>query len=255
VETLDAVVLAAGRLSTSEAARAGHEIKALVRIGETTPLRAMLAALRRTPQIQRVVIVGPQAVSESARSHDQWIAEGVSVHDNALAGLRAVSTRRVLLCSSDVPFVEAEHVKDFLARVPPDADIAYPIFGRDEFLAAFPEGRTKFARVGENLWTGGSVCVLTTRVGLANEKLMRQAFAARRSQLAMASFLGAGILTRHLVGTLRVDHVIERIEHLTGGKTVAVRGAHPALAMDCDSIVDVEYARLIDQKRTLHAPR
>jgi molybdopterin-guanine dinucleotide biosynthesis protein A len=252
---MDAVVLAAGRLRAHEAARAGHEIKALVHIGETTPLDAMLRALRRAPQIQRVVIVGPQAVSDSASGDDQWIAEGASIYDNALAGLRAVSTRRVLLCSSDVPFIEADHVQDFISRVPPGADIAYPIFERDEFLAVFPEGRTKFARVGSVRWTGGSVCMLTTRLALANERLIRQAFAARRSQFALASFLGAGILMRHLSGTLRVEHVSERIEYLTGGKTVAVRGAHPALAMDCDSIVDIVYARLIDEKRKPRASR
>jgi hypothetical protein len=248
VEAFDAVILAAGRLDADAAQRAGHSVKGVVRIGETTPLAAMLAALGRTPAITRTIVVGPDLRDAVAGAYDDWLDERASAEENALAGLRAARTRRVLLCASDVPFVTAAHVEDFLSRVPADADIAYPIFERDRFLQAYPGGRSKFARIGAKRWTGGSVCVIARDVALENERLIARAFRARRSQIAMASLFGLGVLVRHLAGTLEVEHVVARIRRLSGAKAVTIAGAHPALALDCDSLADIEYARVRAQR-------
>lgn len=243
MQEIDAVVLAAGRLSKADAKGAGHELKGLVRIGAVTPLRAMLGALRSSGCVSDVILVGPTAVRDAGDGFDRWLEEGRSGEDNALAGLRAARTRRVLLCASDVPFVRAEDVFGFLERVPHDAAMAYPVFERAEFLACFPDGREKFARLGGRLWTGGSVCLVERDMALENEPLIRRAFQARRSQAAMASLFGPVVLAKHFLGTLRVEDVVDRVGQLLGGKAVAVRGAHPRLAMDCDSIDDIEYAR------------
>ncbi len=238
---VDAVILAAGRFRPKEAARAGHEIKALMRIGDSTPLQAVLDAVHHTASIRRVIVVGPSSLRTMVTGVDRWLDEKSSGEENALAGLGAAGTQRTLLCASDMPFVTALQIEDFLSRVPDDAAFAYPIYEREEFLAAFPGGRSKFTRVAVADWTGGSLCVLSTELALAHERLLRRCFAARRSQVAMASLLGLPILLRHVLGRLTVEHVVRRVGELMGGKAVAVRGAHPALAMDCDSIVDVEY--------------
>jgi molybdopterin-guanine dinucleotide biosynthesis protein A len=249
VEALNAVVLAAGRLSAPDAARAGHEIKGLVRIGAVTPLQAMLDALRASNLAADVIVVGPRDAQEHVAGFDRWIPEGSSGEENALAGLRAARTRRVLLCASDIPFVQPGDIRDFLERAPFDAAAAYPIFERSEFLAHFPGGRDTFARLGKESWTGGSLCLIERDRALGSERLIRRAFLARRNQMAMAALLGPAVLAKHMTGTLRVEHVTERVSRLLGGKAVAVRGAHPRLAMDCDSIVDIEYARSIVQRR------
>jgi hypothetical protein len=240
--------LAAGRLHATDAARAGHEIKGLVRIGSVTPLQAMLDALRESGRIDEAIVIGPPAAQNKAGGFDRWIHEGSSGEENVLAGLRAARARHVLLCASDIPFIRAGDIRDFLERAPLEAAAAYPIFERTEFLACFPGGRDKFARLGEHAWTGGSLCLVERETALASERLIRRAFAARRSQLAMAALLGPGVFVKHLTGTLRVEHVIERISRLLGGKAVAVRGAHPRLAMDCDSIADIEYARSLVER-------
>ncbi len=244
METIDAVVLAAGRLSAREAQGAGGELKALIRIGGTTPLAAVLAAIKASRGIARVIVVGPRfAQEEAGASVDEWIDERPSGEENLFAGLRAARTHRALVSASDMPFVNASYVADFLARTPTDADFAYAIYTRDEFLSTFPGGRSKFARVGNANWTGGSLCLLNAELALRNAGLIRRAFAARRSQFALAALLGAQIAARHMTGRLAIEHIEGRLSRLTGGKAVAIRGAHPALAMDLDSAQDVEYAR------------
>ena len=243
MEKIDAVVLAAGRFVDPEARRAGAAIKAQVQVAGTTPFDAVLAALRASAAIDRLIVVAPRELHGYSRAVDAWVDEGATGEDNVLAGLASARTRRTMLSASDLPFVEAAHVDDFLARVPTDADFAYPVYERAEFLAVFPRGRTRFARVGLAQYTGGSMCIVNVKLALAQERLIRQGFAARKSQFAMASLLGTAGLVRYLTGRLEIEHVEQRLFELIGGRAVAIRGAHPALAMDCDSAAEVEYAR------------
>lgn len=242
MDRFDAVVLAAGRLPPVEATQAGCEVKALLSIGATTPLQTVLLALRGCDSIQRVFVVGPKNIKDLVAGAE-FIEERESGEANILAGLEAAGTRRVLVCASDAPFVRPEHIRDFLARVPDDTDFAYPVFLREEFLAEFPGARSRFARVGTSWWTGGSLCLLNRRLSLEHVSLIKRAFVARRSQPAMASLFGVEVLLRYATSTLQVAHIERRLSRLTGGVARAIRGAHPALAMDCDSLSDIEYSR------------
>ena len=243
MDPIDAIILAAGRLRDADAASAGVKIKALLRVGESTPLDAIVGAMRASRSVSRVIVVAPSELHGSSSQVDLWIDERMSGEDNVLAGLGSASTRRSIVSASDLPFVQAAHIDDFLDRVPDDADFAYPIYAREEFLAAFPQGRAQFARLADAHYTGGSLCLMNVEIGLRNAVLIRRAFAARKSQLAMASLLGLAGLVSYTRRRLRIEHVERRLGELTAGRAVAIRGAHPALAMDCDSALDIDYVR------------
>ena len=242
MEQFDAVVLAAGRLAPADAARVGCDVKALVSIGAATPLQTLLLALRGCGSIHDVFVVCPSGTKDLI-GDARFIEEKESGQSNLLAGLATAATRRVLVCASDAPFVNAAHIREFLALIPADTDFAYPVFFREEFLAEFPSGRTRFARVGKSFWTGGSLCLLNRSLALEHATLISRAFVARRSLPAMASLLGVEVLLRYATGTLHVAHIERRLSRLTKGVARAIRGAHPALAMDCDSVSDIEYSR------------
>lgn len=248
----DAIVLAAGRLPPQNGETDGGSLKAVISIAGRTPLAAIVTALRASQSVGRIVVIGPRSLRDRVSEVDEWIDEQPSGEENALAGLRAARTQRALLSASDVPFVQAAHVEGFLALVPPDADFAYPVFERDRFLAEFPGGRSRFARVGKGYWTGGSMCLINVGSALRNAPFIRRCFRARRSLIAMASLLGPNVLVRYCAGTLAVEDIERRIGRLSGGAAYAIRGAHPALAMDCDSAADVEYARSLSRRGVAH---
>jgi hypothetical protein len=252
MEKFDAVILAAGRLHAHDAELAGVEIKALVRVGDTTPLAAIVGAMRPSRRVARIIVVAPGDVHGSLPDVDEWVAEGKTGEENILAGLRTAHTRRAIVSASDAPFVNVDHVDDFLERVPDDADFAYPVYKSEEFLSEFPNGRSRFARVGGVQWTGGSICVMNVKLALANAAFIRRGFVARKSQLAMASLLGVDCVMRYAIGRLEIGDIERRIGRLTGGRAVAVRGAHPALAMDCDSATDIDYVRQRQHEHGLH---
>ncbi|MDQ6781417.1 MAG: nucleotidyltransferase family protein, partial [Candidatus Eremiobacteraeota bacterium] len=178
---LDAVVLAAGRLRAQDAQRFGVEVKALLPDAQgTTLLRRLMHALRGAPGIARIIVVGPKAAHGEAAEADVWIPERATGEENALAGIEQVRAAYTLLCASDLPFVCGDHIADFLARAA-GSDVAYPVFERSEFLAAFPGGRTRFARLAKTYWTGGSLCYMETALALRNAPLVRRAFSSRKS--------------------------------------------------------------------------
>lgn len=255
MELFDAVVLAAGRLPASDAACAGIELKALAPIGESTPLRAIAGALRASRSVARLIVVGPASIHGTLDCVDVWVDERASGEENVLAGLANAQTQRAIVTASDAPFVEAGHIDDLLSRIPDDVDFAYPVFRSDEFLSEFPQGRSRFARVGSALWTGGSMCVMNVAMALRKADLIRRAFRARKSQFAMASLLGADCILRYLTGRLAIADVERRLGRLTGGRALAIRGAHPALAMDCDDAQDIAYVRKRISADGLHEKR
>lgn len=239
----NAAVTAAGRLGPEAAQRYGTDIKALVRIGGRTLLATLVAALRGVPAIGRITVVGPAAARECGATVDTWLDERETGEENVLAALRGAGGGRLVVCASDLPFVTAHGVQDLLARTPSTADCAYPIFAREEFSAAFPGGRSSFARLADGEWTGGSVLVLNGDLVLRHERLLRRAFAARKNLMTLVALLGPSLALRYVTGRLRVDDVQARIGALTGGSIAAIRGADPALAMDCDEPQDFEYAQ------------
>jgi len=240
---LNAAVTAAGRLAPQEAARYGTDVKALVNIGGSTLLARLIDALRGVPEIGRIVVVGPREAQACGASVDVWLDERETGEDNLLTALRSAGAGRLLVCASDLPFVTSRSIDDLLRRTPPGVDCAYPIFSRAEFERAFPGGRSSFARLADGEWTGGSAMVLNAGLVLQNERLLRRAFAARKNLMTLAALLGPALALRFATGRLRVDHIQTRIGALTGGSMVAVRGADPALAMDCDDPQDFAYAQ------------
>ncbi len=209
------------------------------------PLRTVVDALRRSGRVERIVVVGPAEIHAAAADADELVAEHPSGHENLLAGLAAAQTRRVLVTASDLPFVAADHISELLDLVAEEVAFAYPIYRREEFLAHFPAGRRRFARADGAHWTGGSLCVVDSALAQRHRSLIRKGFESRKSVLALASLFGVGIALRALAGSVRITDVERRLSRMVGAPAQAIRGAHPALAMDCDDAADLEYARRV----------
>ena len=239
---LDAVITAGGRLSPADAARFGTDVKALVTIGGQPMIATVVGALRATPGIGRIVVVGPPAARAAVNGIDEWIDEFPTGEENLLAGLRAASTERIVMSASDLPFVTPASYAGLVDKTGPEVDAGYPIFRRDEFLRAYPRGRKSFATLADGEWTGSSAFVFNRRPIVDDDRLIRRAFGARKSLFALASLLGPELLAKFVFRRLTVADVERRAGTLLGAVVRAVYGADPALAMDCDDPADFTYA-------------
>lgn len=212
-------------------------------------LAVVVDALRKTPGTARIVVVGPQRARSSTAGVDQWIDEFPTGEENLIAALQAGTTDRIVFSASDLPFVTPSSYSTLIASVGTDVDAAYPIYRREEFLKAYPEGRSKFARLADGEWTGGSAFVLNRAPFLKNLNAVRRAFGARKSLFALASLLGPVLLLKFVSRQLRVADVERRASTVLGANVKAVTGADPALGMDCDDLSDLTYAHAGDARQ------
>ena len=228
----------------------GTDVKALVRVGGKPIIASVVDALRRTPEIGAIRVVGPAAARQCVSGVDEWIDELPTGEENLMAALRAARTERIVMSASDLPFVTPSSFAGLMDKVGPDLDAGYPIFKREEFLAAYPDGRSKFAALADGSWTGGSAFVLNRSPFLRDERVLARSFGARKSLYALASLLGPVLLARFAFGVLRIGDVESRASHVLGARVKAITGCDPALAMDLDDLGDFAYARA---ERTVQA--
>lgn len=246
---IDAVVTAGGRLTPGLAAHYGTDVKACASVGGATLLARTLAALRGVKEVERIVVVAPEAVRDAARA-DEFIAERATGEENLLAGMRAARGDRTIFCASDMPFVSDRSLADLLERSPSDACAVYPVFTREEFEQAYPKARSSFATLADGAWTGASAFVVRAQALLRHERVLTRAFAARKSLPALAALFGPALMLSYLRGALRVADVEARASALFGAPVVALRGADPALALDCDDAGDFDYAEALFARTT-----
>ena len=256
---MDAVVLAGGKNSAEMQAATGVENRALVRLGDRTMLEYVIAALREASCIGRIFVVGD--VPENTGY--ERLAPGATLVDNLFAGLRASEEaprppiqggpeRPVLAVTSDIPFLTAAAVEDFVGRAAATgADFCYPIIPIDVCLARFPQMRRTTLKVREGTFTGGNVMLLNPRIVIEHRGTILRAYAARKRPLQLGRMLGWGLLARIALaqafrpGILSVPMLEAAVSRVLGCRATAVVTELAEIGTDVDKPEDVAAARAL----------
>ncbi len=253
VPVFDAVLPAGGRIAGSFAQEAGAQIKALIALGGRTLLERTIDALRDTGRIGRIVVIGPDELRNHAatRAADAVLPEAESGPANIFRGLQWLSQQsdklpngaqtnalqeahRVLVVTTDLPFLTAQAINGFLEACPATAEVCVPIIRREAFEACFPDSCGFYVRLRDGEWTMGCAFLLNAPALTRNRLHIERIFEARKSQLAMARLLGPLFIARFLCGRLEVAHIQARCESVLGCTGHAVLGCAPELAFDID---------------------
>ena len=247
---VDAILPAAGRLKGPLAERMETEVKALFTVGDRTMLGRTIESARRCGQVGRIVVIGPDEIAShpDTAGADRVLPEGASGPENILSGLEfllaAGSPEKVLILTTDLPFLSPEMIASFLERCPPGADICMPAIDRASFDRRFPEAPREYVRLRDGQWTLGCAFLVDARALERSRARLTRAFAARKNQLAMARLLGPRFICRFLLGRLGIDDVVARCEEILQCPCAAVRECAPELAFDIDDEQDYAYAAL-----------
>jgi CTP:molybdopterin cytidylyltransferase MocA len=237
-----AVITAGGLIDGEFAAAAGTDVKALVSIRGVTMLQQAMDALRGAGVTQIAVVGGDEVKRACGSTVDRFVDEGPSGSENLLRALRAwPDNERLLYATSDLPYVTAAAVTDFVDRAG-QGTLAVALAEFAEFSARFP-GAPPFGikLAGERVVNGGLFSIPSG----AGEKLAAIAtrfFEARKKPWRMASLVGPAVLVRFLSGRLRVSDLETMALHVLQVPAQALRGCAPELAFDVDTIVEYRYA-------------
>jgi len=247
--SVPAVVTAGGRIDGAFAVKTGVEVKALCRLPDGRRLiDVVLGALRETPFVGRIVVVGPLAdlADVALPANTTLIAEAATGPENVQRGIQAVADggelpERLLLCTSDLPFVSAESLTQLAGMAPADAEIVYPVAERAVYEAAHRGSPNTFAKLAGREYTGGGAFLIDPRAIVANADLIAAVFHARKSQIGMARLLGLPSVLRFLTGRLTVAQAERRVTELIGCRCRALVGAPVELCADIDSLADYDW--------------
>jgi GTP:adenosylcobinamide-phosphate guanylyltransferase len=249
--SLDVVLPAGGRISGEFADETGISVKALIEIEGRTVLDRTLDAVRATGLVNRAVVIGPQeiAVHPCANSADAVLPEGGdSGPANILRGIEYLRETdgshadRVLILTTDLPFLTPGSIREFVDNCPTDAAFCAPLVSREAFEERFEGSGNTYVKLADGQWTMGGAFLVDPESIEANRNRIEAAFQARKSQIAMARLLGLGFIVKFLTGRLSIPDIESRCSKMLGCSCVAVPDSPAELAFDLDELTEYRYA-------------
>ncbi|HLI47268.1 MAG TPA: nucleotidyltransferase family protein [Chthonomonas sp.] len=250
MEFYDAILPADGRIGGAFAAKVGTTIKALIPWQGQTLLGSALSALRSTRQVRRVVVIGNEEVACEARrcGADAVVPPAHSAPENIALGIQWLCeqtdgpTEKLLLLTTDLPFISSEVLTNFLNECPADADLVVPVVRREVFEARFPSSPAVFVRLKDGYWTTGCVFRVSTSLYLHLLPLLESLFHSRKSQWKTALRVGPVVAWRFFTHQLTVPEIVQRAERILQCRAFAHAKAPPEVAYDIDNLSDYEKA-------------
>lgn len=245
----DAIVPAGGTLPDAFAQRVGVRNKTLIPMGGQTILARTLAALRESDDVRHIVLVGePEVRGHPDAKVDVALPAGGSAPGNILTGLRHLSggkdrAERVLVVTSDLPYLTGAMLRDFIERCPADKDFCVPLVTAEEYEARFPGSSSTYVKLTDGRWTIGGCYLVRTEAFERALPHIERAFEQRKSVMGMVKLLGPAFAIKFLTKKLGVPAVLAKVESIIGASGYPVRGAAPELAYDVDDEEDYEFAR------------
>lgn len=250
--TVPVVVLAGGKNGPEMQTATGVQNRALTPIGARTMLDYVTAALKGASSIDQIYVVGD--VPPGASYHQ--VTGGETLLDNLMAGLRAAeaggSGERVLVSTSDIPFLTPAGVDDFVQQgLASGADLCCPFVSLALCRTRFPEMKRTAIKLREGQFTLGNVMLVNPRFVLASQATIQQAYAARKSPLQMARLLGIGLLGRVILAQtvtpslLTIAALEKSVSRLLGNgcRAAGIESRYPEIGTDIDKPDDVAVAR------------
>ena len=236
-----AVVTAGGCVDGAFARAIGTDVKALAPLGTGRLIDPILGALRGCG-IHAVAVVGGPDVAAHLRSSNLTLIDAApDGATNVLRALDAWNDGDLLLATSDLPFVTAEALTEFVAASRAFA-LTMPLAAGDAYAAAYPGSSPHLTTLGGERVANGSVFFISENARAALRRVAGRFFDARKSAIEMARLLGPALLLRYLVRRLRIADVEARAHAQLGIAAIAIRNASPALCYDVDTLDDYRYA-------------
>lgn len=228
---------------------AGGPPKALTPIGSMLMIEYVVKALLKSVKIERVIIAGPQAeLSEIFESESRItvVPGGETTIKSLLNALQLITTegKKVLVATADIPLLTPEAVDDFLAAcLNREGDLFYPIVRRSSNEEKYPGVRRTYVKLKDGVFTGGNIILVDPRAIVKCVKVGERLIELRKSPLALAHYVGWGLLFRYMLGILTLEEAEERVSQLLGLTGKSIISLYPEIGIDVDKESDLQLVR------------
>jgi hypothetical protein len=219
----------------------GTHVKALGPIGGRSMIDAAIDAARGAGAQRVLVVGGSEVAAHCADRVDGVLDEAAEGRENIRRAMIAGNADRLLLMTSDMPFVDAHGLAAFLAAAE-GCDVALPVATGDAYQAAYPGAPPHVTDLGGERIANGNVVYFAPGSAERVLPLAQRLFDARKSLWKMAALLGPALLARFAARRLRIDHIEARARDVLGIDARACRNSAPSLCFDVDGDEDYRYA-------------
>lgn len=246
---IPAIVLAGGKAKPDMIVAFGQENRALVSLRGRTMLDHVIDALQGAECISSIVVTGNVPDSSRYRA----VPDQGGFVENIFTGLEQVeNASRVLICTSDIPFITAEVVEDFCINGNALlADMVYPIVPVETCLQKYPGMRRTALSLKEGRYTGGNMMLVNPDFMHAQRERIALAYAARKSPIRLSLMLGIGaaiqvaLAMTILPRLLTIPSLEASAGRLVGGTARAYISPYPEIATDIDRAEDLQAAQML----------
>ncbi|MCD5407648.1 MAG: nucleotidyltransferase family protein [Desulfotomaculum sp.] len=239
---IDALVLA-GSTNDGQLRKCSKvKFEALIPVGKKTMVEYVIAALLKSNNIRRVLLVGPPVLHNIfLSSRVEIIPFQKTLLENVRAGFRYLpTTGKVLVLTSDIPLITAEAIDDFmLSGTQSNAELFFPIVFKQIIAKKFPQAKRTYAIFKEGAFTGGNMVLVQAEV--MERCLQRGARLVewRKKPLKLCLALGSNFLGKYLTKRLTVAEAEHKVSELLGIKGRKIICNYPEIGMDVDKPEDL----------------
>jgi GTP:adenosylcobinamide-phosphate guanylyltransferase len=217
--------------------------KALYQIHGKAMVEYVIEAVRGVKDVGKIILVGDKLELEGILSEkvDIIIDSKGSVIENIRAGINYLGNREyVLICSSDIPFITSEAIKDFIDKSKETAaDFCYPVVERKESEKKFPDMKRTFIKTKDGFFTGGNIFYVNPSILERCFEIADKLIQSRKNPFKMARILSLTLLINLIMGNLTIRKAEKRFSKLLGIEARAIISEYPEVGNDVDKPDDV----------------
>lgn len=247
----DAIILAGGESSSDLKKIAPYDNEALIIIGNYPMIYYVYQALRSSKQINKIVVSGPVDALKAILPRDErlfFVEGGKNAIESFAHAVKILEgseiSEKVLILPTDIPFISAQAIEDFLERCEgSNNDFYYPVTRKEVNEEKFPGVQRTYVRLKEGTVTGGNLFLIRSALIEQCLEMGLKLVERRKNPLAMARLFGFGIVWQYITRRLSIEMAEKRFYKVLGIKGKGIISPYAEIGVDVDKPSDLNLAQ------------
>lgn len=249
---MDAIVTAGGIPQPQDPlyTYSNGDSKALIDIAGKPMVQWVLDALSEAKNVDNVIVIGLSPKNGlTCKKPMHFISNQGRMLSNIVAGVNKSleldkKTKYVLIVSSDIPALKAEHV-DWLVEtcMQTKDDLYYGVCPRDVMETRYPDSRRTYTKLKDIQLCGADINLTHVRMATEHLEMWESLIGSRKSPLKQASMIGLDTFFQVLTRSITLEELVEKVCGRIGIKGRAIKWEHAEPCMDVDKPHQLELMR------------
>ena len=204
----------------------------------------VIEALQRSSRIADIVVVAPRDIKHLLTPKVRWTEAGDTLGENVFRATDVLEKKnKVLFVTSDIPFIHAEAIDDFIDRcVELAGDIYYPLISKETSEQHYPETVRTYFTVKEGVFTGGNILLAHPQAILNSRWIVDEVVTRRKKPWKLVQMLGFFFILKFITKQLSLGELERRASEILGHSGIAIISPYPELSTDIDKPSDLRLA-------------